>query len=278
MGEGGCTNCGNKGGCDSRKGTMFAAIDDALARLYPTRRWGERDDAVALEEGVGREEGEALTAAIARRMGTATLYRAGDPDEWCDYVYVLCMGRTPCIAQIRERLTTVAETRTVDGPGADDDDAGAAPAPAQYGDDAGDETQLEERYLRVALSSVVRLAGVQEVSMTLSRRGDDVVVTERARSGVFDPVLLPRFQTLVAVLAEAELRHLDFGEIVEAPEGFDPADYPERFGGAAPVIANYLFYPQPPTAVSTSVFPGAPGVPGPSEPGDRAAGVTSTSS
>jgi hypothetical protein len=107
----------------------------------------------------------------------------------------------------------------------------------------------------VALSSVARFAGVQEVSMTLRRDGDDVVIVERARSGVFDPILLPRFQALVAVLAATDIRHLDFGEIVEAPEGFDPAGYPEQFGGTAPVIANYLFYPQPPTAVSTVVYP-----------------------
>ncbi len=91
--------------------------------------------------------------------------------------------------------------------------------------------------------------------MTLQRRGSDVVITERARSGVFDPVLLPRFQTLVAVLAQSDLRHIDFGEIVEAPPGFEGADYAERFG-AEPVIANYLFYPQPPTTVSTVVLAG----------------------
>ncbi|HEY8926400.1 MAG TPA: hypothetical protein VIU64_18590, partial [Polyangia bacterium] len=117
---------------------------------------------------------------------------------------------------------------------------------------------LEERYLRVALSSVARFAGVQEVAMTLDHDepGGGLVVTERARSGVFDPVLLPRFQSLVAVLSEADIRHLDFGEIVEPPEGFDAgADYAERFGAASPVIANYLFYPQPPTAISTAIFP-----------------------
>jgi len=28
---GGCTNCGQKGGCDTRKSEMFAAVDEALA-------------------------------------------------------------------------------------------------------------------------------------------------------------------------------------------------------------------------------------------------------
>jgi hypothetical protein len=54
------------------------------------------------------------------------------------------------------------------------------------------------------------------------------------------------------VLAEWDIRHLDFGEIVEPPVDFEGADYAERFG-VEPVIANYLFYPQPPTAVSTVV-------------------------
>jgi len=247
MSEGGCTSCGKKGGCDSRKHAMFEAIDGALARLYPTRRWGERDDAAALADGIEREDGEALAAAMARRLGTAAVFRPGEPDEWCDYVYVLCLGRTPCIAELREQLAGSDGQGKPDGEGADGSSA-----------ELEDGATLEERYLRVALSSVARFAGVQEVAMTLDReRGGDLVVTERARSGVFDPVLLPRFQTLVAVLAEADIRHLDFGEIVEAPDGFEAAGYAEQFGAAAPVIANYLFYPQPPTAITTSVFPRA---------------------
>ena len=244
MSEGGCTNCGNKGGCDSRKHGMFAAIEDALGRLYPTRRWGERDDAVALVEGIAREEGEAFAAAVARQLGTATIFRPGEPDEWCDYVYVLCLGRTPCIAELREGLGQA-------GDGNDGEDAAAR--------EGLDGISLDERYLRVALSSIARFAGVQEVSMTMTRQGDDMVVTERARSGVFDPVLLPRFQSLVAVLAAADIRHLDFGEIIEPPEGFDPTGYAPHFGAPAPAIANYLFYPQPPTSVSTVVLPRALG-------------------
>lgn len=245
---GGCTNCGQKGGCDTRKSGMFAAVDEALTRLYPTRRWDERDEAMALDAGVPREQGEALATEIARRLKTLALFRPGADDEWCDYIYVLCLGRTPAIAEIREGGADVTED--------------------------GGELGLEERYLRVVLSAVTPFAGVQEVAMTLSRRrgghdqhrapdgadgdGDDaeLVITESARSGVFDPVLLPRMQTVVAILAERQIRHIDFGEIVEAPAGFDPGTYPERFGGE-PVIANYLFYPQPPTTVSTVVLPQA---------------------
>jgi hypothetical protein len=230
----GCTDCGKKGGCDTRKHGMFAAVDEAMERLYPTHRWGERNEAAAFDAGISADEGQALAVLIAQRLKTLAMFRAGDPDEWCDYIYVLCLGRTPSIAEIRDGQ---------DGAHATVFDAGG-----ETGADAG----IDERYLRVALSSVVRFAGVQEVAMTLNRVGDDIVITESARGGVFDPVLLKRFQALVAVLAETDIRHLDFGEIVEAPAGFDPADYPDRFG-APPVIANYLFYPQPPTSVSTTV-------------------------
>jgi len=248
MGEGGCTNCGQKGGCDSRKHGMFEAIEEALARLYPTRRWGERDDLAALEEGIGREEGEALAAEVARRMGTAVVFRPGEPEEWCDYVYVLCLGRTPCIAEARASLELDAQMGLQAGSEAGLHGSGVDPWPEGV-EDGGSEG-LEELYLRVALSSVARFAGVQEVAMTMRRQGDELSITETARSGVFNPILLPRLQALVACLARADIRHLDFGEIVEAPEGFDPGDHAVRFGDV-PVIANYLFYPQSPTAIST---------------------------
>jgi hypothetical protein len=173
---------------------------------------------------------------LAARLKTSATFRPGDEHEWCDYVYVLCLGRTPSIAEIRD---------------------GAADARADAAPDTDGDVHLDERYLRVALSGLARFAGVQEVAMTLERAGDALVITESARSGVFDPVLLPRFQAVVAVLAERDIRHLDFGEIVEPPPGFDAADYIERFG-TEPVIANYLFYPQPPTAIGTVVLEGPP--------------------
>jgi hypothetical protein len=235
----GCTSCGNKGGCDSRKHGMFAAVDEAMARLYPTRRWTERDEAAGFGAGVSAAEGQALARALAARLRTLALYRPGSFEETCDYVYVLCVGRAPSLV---ERLHGAA-------PCVDDAPAGG----------------IEELYLRVALSTIVRFAGVQQVALRATRaarlddgdgEGDALVVTETSRAGVFDAVLLKRFQTLVAVLAEHDIRHLDFGEIDEAPEGFDPGDYAERYGGA-PAIANYLFFPQPAAAVSTTILPAA---------------------
>jgi hypothetical protein len=228
-----CTECGRKGGCDAHKGEMFAALDEALARLYPTRRWGERDEAAAFGAGLDAGEGEALAAALAGRLKAATLFRAGADDETCDYAYVLCLGRPPSLIELRE--------------GALGPDAAAALAAGIA------ESPVEEVYLRVALSTLARFAAVQEVAVTARADHGEIVVTETPRAGVFAPPLLPRLRTLVAVLAEHGVRHLDFGEIVEAPAGFDPGDYPAHWGGA-PAIANYLFYPQAPATVSTTTL------------------------
>src|SRR5947207_3151845 len=121
----GCTDCGRKGGCEDRKGGMMTAIDEALGRLYPSRRWSERDQ------------------------------------------------------------------------------------------EAG-----------------------------------DLVCVEAPRSGVFDPILLPRMQKLVAVLSSLEVRHLDFGDLTQPPPGFEGGDYESRYGNR-PALVNYLFFPQPASAITT---------------------------
>jgi hypothetical protein len=206
---------------------MFAAIDQTLERLYPTRRWDERDEEVAFRAGVSPAEGEELAGRLAARLKALAVFRPGTPEEYCDYVYVLCLGRTPSLLEIREGLAQPDENLAV----------------------------ADELYLRVALSSVARCAGVQQVAMRLESGDGDGrrVITEAPRTGVFDPFLLKRFQALVAVLAEMEIRHIDFGEILEPPAGFDPGDYAERYAGA-PSVANYLFYPQPCSAVTTTVL------------------------
>jgi hypothetical protein len=211
---------------------MFAAVDQAMARLYPTRRWDERDEAAGFGAGITPGEGAAVARSLASRLKALALHRPGTAEETCDYVYVLCLGRTPSLV---ERLH-------------------ATSAPGE--DDIFDD--VEELYLRVSLSTVARFAGVQQVAMRASRatpEGDagPLVVTEAPRTGVFDPVLLKRFQALVAVLAEHDIQHLDFGEILEAPAGFDPGDYAERYGGV-PSVANYLFFPQPAAAITTTIL------------------------
>ena len=227
----GCTNCGSKGGCDSRKGEMFGALDEALSRLYPTRRWDERDEAAGFGMGLTAGEGNALAAALSERLSAATLYRPGADDETCDYVYVLCVGRAPSLIELRESAL---------------DAATATDLRASIG-----EAPISEVYLRVALSTLARFAAVQEVALSAELDPDGApMVTERPRAGIFAPTLLRRLQSLVAVLAEHQIRHLDFGEIVEPPAAFDPGDYATIYGGV-PGIANYLFYPQPPAAIST---------------------------
>jgi hypothetical protein len=210
---------------------MFAAVDEALARLYPTRRWTERDEAAGFGAGVSAGEGAAVARALAARLKALAIHRPGTADETCDYIYVLCVGRTPSILELREGL----EPRE-----------GLA-------DHLEDDAAVEELYLRVALSTIARFAGVQQVTMRATKDADgNLVISEAPRTGVFDPVLLKRFQALVAVLAEHDVRHLDFGEILAPPEGYDPADYAERYGGT-PAIANYLFFPQPSSTVTTAV-------------------------
>lgn len=264
----GCSDCGRKGGCDHRKQAMFAAMEEAMARLYPTRRWGERDEAAAAETALASayaieaEAGPGLAAFIAERLGTAAFFQPGSPDEWCDYIYVLCLGRQPSIYEIREgaasgrgegstpRSGTTADQSRESEIGSEDDREDVS---AEAGGGEGHGT-LEERYLRVALSSLAPFATVQEIAMTLVADQDALIVTERSRAGVFDPILLRRFQMLTAALVEWGLRTLDFGELIAPPAGFDGSGYRALFG-EDPLLANYLFSPRPPAAVTTVVLP-----------------------
>jgi hypothetical protein len=245
---GGCTECKSKSGCDDRKGGMFAAVDQALERLYPTRCWSERDEVAAFRAGISREQGERLAVALSLRLKVLALFRPGGDEECCDFIYLLCVGRPPSIIEIREGTAGPDDVIVHDGL---DGAGGAEPEQAPDQDDlAGG---VEELYLRVALSGIVRFAGVQQVAMRMVRRADQLVITESPRTGVFDPILLRRFQALVAVLVEHDIQHIDFGEILEPPAGYHPGDYAERYTGE-PKVANYLFYPQPCSAVTTTII------------------------
>ncbi len=221
---GGCTNCKGKSGCDDRKGVMIESVDRALESLYPTRTWGEPDDSHA--GGMTREELEGLADELAQELGAATFVREGGEDEPCDYIYVLCMGRTPCVVQVRDH---------------------DVPAPAEWQGVAG----IEELYMRVVVSQRARVAAVQQVAIDLIASDGGWLVRERPRAGVYDAPLLRRMQKLVAILPAYELLHVDFGEIAHAPPGYAPGVWRDLFGGD-PSIANYLFYPQPTTMVATS--------------------------
>jgi hypothetical protein len=227
---GGCTNCKGKSGCDHRKGAMIESVDRALAELYPTKTWGEPDDARA--SGLSRDDLAGLADELADHLQAAAFVREGGDDEPCDYIYVLCMGRTPCIVQVR--------------------DHGAA-APAEWRDSVAPEVSINELYLRVVISQRALVAAVQQVAISLVPGKGGWVVVERPRAGVYDAPLLPRMQKLVATLPAYGLLHVDFGEIAHAPQGFAAGSWRELFGGE-PSIANYLFYPQPPTMVATTLL------------------------
>jgi hypothetical protein len=235
---GGCTNCNSKTGCDHRKGAMMASVDQALAQLYPGKIWGEPDDREV--HGLLPDEVAALADELATTLGAATFVRAGDDDEPCDYIYVLCMGRTPCIVQVRDH---------------------GVPPPAEW-DAATSTGVINELYLRLVVSQRARVAAVQQVAIDLVRapgpEGAGFLVREQPRAGVYDAPLLHRMQKLVATLPAYELLHVDFGEIAHAPPGFGAGRWRELFGGE-PAIANYLFYPQPTTMIATRFIAGAAG-------------------
>ncbi|ACY17434.1 hypothetical protein [Haliangium ochraceum] len=228
---GGCTNCGAKAGCDHRKGDMFAAVDQTLEQLYPTHTWGQPDDLARFGAGIDEEDGQALADELARELDASTFFRPGDADEYCDYIYVLCLGREPCLVQIRD---------------------GEVPVPGEI---AGDpEAAIHEQYLRVCLSHMARMAGVQQTAMSLLRADGGYLLREEPRPGVYDAPLLRRFQRLVSILPAYDIVHLDFGEISAPPRDFDPGDYAARYGGK-PHTANYLFYPQPSNMKTTCFVP-----------------------
>jgi hypothetical protein len=287
----GCTNCKSKTGCDHRKGAMMASVDQALEQLYPTRTWGEPDDREVA--GPPPDELAALADELAGTLGAATFVRIGGDDEPCDYIYVLCMGRTPCIVQVRDHGVAVpAEWYAATDPGdrglLGDAESWAVGTPTSLpamrgearvgsspvGSLGGAESRgvgiptampvgrgsapvgsISELYLRIVVSQRARVAAVQQVAVDLVRTPTGFLVREQPRAGVYDAPLLHRMQKLVATLPAYELLHVDFGEIAHAPPGFHPGAWRELFGGE-PAIANYLFYPQPTTMIATGFIAG----------------------
>ena len=226
---GGCTNCKGKEGCDDHKGQMMGTVEQALADLYPTLTWGEAHDVIA--QGLPPDELAGLAEELAIELSAATFVRHGGDDEACDYIYVLSLGRTPCVVQVRDQGVEIPdEWRTTDG------------------------TTISELYLRVVISHRARVAAVQQVAIDLVAGQDGYLVRECPRAGVYDAPLLKRLQKLVAILPAYDLTHLDFGDIAHAPPGFKGGEWRALYG-AEPSIANYLFYAQPTTMISTTYLP-----------------------
>lgn len=248
---------------------MMASVDQALEQLYPTRTWGEPDDREVA--GPPPDELAALADELAGTLGAATFVRIGGDDEPCDYIYVLCMGRTPCIVQVRDHGVAVpAEWYAATDPGdrglLGDAELWAEGTPTSLpamrgGARMGSSSvgvgvgSISELYLRLVVSQRARVAAVQQVAVDLVRASTGFLVREQPRAGVYDAPLLHRMQKLVATLPAYELLHVDFGEIAHAPPGFHPGAWRELFGGE-PAIANYLFYPQPTTMIATGFIAG----------------------
>jgi hypothetical protein len=216
----GCSDCGAKGGCDTRKGVQRVALDEVVAAIYPDRTWGRPDDEARFGAGVRRREVRRIGRALSEVTRAPSFFRAGADEDLCDFVYLLCVGRSPALIEVRDGL--------------------AAPE----SDDG-----IEEKYLRVCFSSVARMAAVQEVTLTL----EGGTIREAPRAGVFDPILLKRMQKVVALCEASDIAHIDFGLLDLPLEGGNPGDYETRYG-VAPRLANFLFFAQPPTTATLSTI------------------------
>ncbi len=205
---------------------MMGSVEAALEELYPSQTWGEVRDLEDPHAAMPSDELAALAEELATELVAATFVKYGDDTEPCDFIYVLALGRTPCIIQVRDHEV--------------------AP-PEEWGD-----AMVEEMYLRVVVSQRARVAAVQQVVVTATKSADGWLIRESPRAGVYDAPLLKRMQKLVAILPAYDLLHVDFGEIAHAPPGFRAGEWKAMFGGE-PSIANYLFYPQPTTMITTSL-------------------------
>ena len=206
---------------------MFEAIDAALRELYPDRRWRPlaADAPAALAA-----DAAALADELAGLLGAATFVRPPAAPTDPAFVYVLCMGRPPCAVQVRDaELALPDEWRAL-----------AAP--------------LTERYLRLALAPAAPFAVVQEVAVDVEVDTAGAVVREQPMAGVYSVSLLARFQKVVAPLPAYGRTHLDLGELMGAPPGFDGAAWAARFA-ADPAVVNYLVLPEPATMTSTVWLP-----------------------
>jgi hypothetical protein len=221
---GGCTNCASKGGCSTRKGEERALLAQLLPELYPTRRWGEPDE--RKRDGVPEREGRRLARQASSHLRAPAWFRPGAPEQLCDFIWVLCVGREPGLLSYWDAPTI----------------------------DHVDGTHVREKYLRVALSSLARVATVQEVTLSLGRESGAWQLEMQPSPGVYDPILLERTRQLVELLVAADLTFLDFGLIERPPDGFDAGAY-DAAGGDPPGVVSYLFYPEPPRQVATQWVP-----------------------
>jgi hypothetical protein len=217
-----CTDCNRKEGCETEKGPQRSLIDRTLSLVYPSGIWGQPDDEARFGQGLRPGEVRRLARAISTATRAPVWVRPGAPEDLCEFVYVLCVGREPSLIEVRE---------------------GRAPAEAD---------RVRERYLRVAFSTVARAACMQEVAMEL----DGNVVRELPKPGVYDEKLLKRMRAIVDLIEASGLEHLDFGLVDPPHPEMKPGDYVERYG-VEPAIVNFLFYAQPARTISSVALAGS---------------------
>ena len=228
MGCSGCTKNEDGDSCESRKAPQRVALDDVIGTLYPTRTWGRPDDEARFGTGVRPGEVTRLAQALSTVTKAPTFVRPGGDEDLCNYIYILCVGRVPCLLDVRDER-----------------------APVEFGEG---EDRVRERYLRVALSSATRMATVQEVSFELDRLdGNSVEIRELPRPGVYDKILLKRMRGVVDLLLASDLLHVDFGLIDKPLEGADESIYEERFA-SRPHLVNYLFFAAPVNTSSVTIL------------------------
>ncbi len=235
----GCTNCGNKGGCDARKHEMFGAIDEALARLYPTRRWDERDEAAGVRRrarrgGGGRAGGGARGAAPAPRRSTVPA-RPRRP----------ATTSTSCASGARRRSIELREAAL---------DAGAGGAlRAAIAEGAGRPRSTCASRCRPWRAS----RPSRRCALTATRDPDDgtIVAHRGARArGSSSRACSSACRRWSAVLRRAEHPPPRLRRDRRGAGRLRSGRLRRATTAALPGIANYLFYPQPPAAIATTTL------------------------
>jgi hypothetical protein len=234
----GCAGCAKKKtgeGCETHKAPQRVALEDAIDLAYGradrSAAWGVLDDEACFGAGVRPGEVTRLAQALSTATRAPTFVRDGGDEDLCRYIYILCVGRVPSLLEIRDGSMPSDLSDEVFGAG---------------------EERVRERYLRVAISSVARLATVQEVSFELDRLADGgAELRELPRAGVYDPILLKRMRAVVDLLLASDLLHVDFGLLDRPLDGADESRYVERFS-VRPHIVNYLFFAAPVQTASVS--------------------------
>lgn len=237
------TGCGREEGCGPRKAEQKLILDELMGRLYPSRRYGEADAAACFRQGISEREARRHGQALSVLLKAPTYFRPGGEGDLCCSLYVLCLGREPSLLDAREAgLGLLA---------AQGDALPLSEAPSAR-------AVVRERYLRISLSSLARVAAVQEVALELDldRPGGLGVIREVPQPGVFDGKLLKRFQKIVDYLMASDVEHLDMGllDLPAAQHGLEAGDYGEQYG-AAPGLFNFLFRAEPVLTASAVYLP-----------------------